>query len=220
MRFIEDIRKDRIKISQMETRKEKLLFIWDYYKFVIIAVVCILLIGGISVGQALRAKDVAMYVVTLNSDYSINEVDETVFMDGLVKEGYEPGDKVVDVNDFMSLGGMFTEEEDISTMQVLTALFTISDLDVFVADEEYFAKYVEDDGYADLSKLIDGDILNSQKLYKHVNSDGVEVVDGIYLEPGSMLHKAGYYHDEVLIGACASGNNLEEAILFIKSLID
>lgn len=220
MNFVDRLKSDIQKVKKIDDNKKKLSFIWSYYKFFIIGFITVCLLLIVIISNFFKYRNVAMYVVMVNTDSAITEVNSDVFKDTLVKEGYDIGNKTIDIDASMSLGLELHEEEDVQTLQVLNALFTISDLDVFVADEDNFKRFADQDGFADLALLIDNELLNNYKLYKHTKENGQEVVDGIYLNVGSLLHKAGYYHDEVVIGACANGNGIEEAILLIKGLID
>ena len=104
---------------------------------------------------------------------------------------------------------------------VLAALFGISDLDLFASDEAIFQRYADQNAFADLSKLIEPELLSRHEadLYYYDTEDGQRVLGGIVLHPGSVLHQAGYFHADVILGAAINGENLDMAIRFIKALL-
>ena len=221
MTFIERLNKDRQQLSRLPDIKSRITFIWDYYKIPIIVFLSVLLLSVILLISNIGRKDASMYVVLLNNDSSLRECDSTIFDEALKKTDLDLKGKSVDVNDKLSVGQEGNEAEDIETMQILTALFTISDLDLYVADKQYFDYFLEDGGYADLSLLIDQNLLERYKddLYYWENQYGQKTLCGIILHNDSMLHKAGYYHNDVIMGVVANANNLQAAVEFIRQML-
>ena len=221
MKINERIARDRETYRKLPDRKSRINFIWDYYKIPIIAVLTIIGLALILFISNIGRKDASMYVVLLNNDSSLVECDPSIFDEQLSKSSLNLKGKSVDVNDKLSVGYEGNEAADIETMQILTALFTISDLDLYVADKKYFDYFLEDGGYCDLSKLIDEDLLKkySEDLYYWENSNGQKILCGIVLHNGSIIHKAGYYHDDVIMGVVSNANNLEVAVEFIRQML-
>ncbi|MBP5280664.1 MAG: hypothetical protein J6Z03_09280, partial [Erysipelotrichaceae bacterium] len=153
MKLSERIEKDKEQLKQLPDTKSKLTFIWDYYKIPILALCFVLSILLIMFISNIGRKDASMYVVLLNNDSALVECDDSVFDEVLKKSDMDLKGKSVDVNDKLSVGYENNEAADIETMQILTALFTISDLDLYVADKQYFDYFIEDGGYCDMSLL-------------------------------------------------------------------
>lgn len=221
MKLIDRLKKDKETLDSLKTRRDKLIFLWDYYKVPIISAVLVLLIGSYSLISSLTKKPVILYAVLLNSDSQIIEVESNVFIDELSKAGVDTKGKEVDINDYLTLGMDNKEEDDIETLQVLNALFTITDLDVFVGFKEDFDQFIDKDAFCDLSLLIDKELLekNSADLYKYEDSSGNEIVGGIILHSGSSLHEARYYHSDVIIGVASNSVYMDNAIALIKQLL-
>ncbi|MDO4940498.1 MAG: hypothetical protein Q4E33_02275 [Erysipelotrichaceae bacterium] len=221
MKFIERIKKDKETFDGLKDRKTKLIFLWDYYKIPIVSAILVFFICIFSLIRVLTTKPVLMYAVLVNSDAQILEVDDSVFTDTLEEAGVDVEGKVVDVNDYLTLGMDNKEEDDIETLQVLNALFSITDLDVFVGFKDDFDKFIEADAFYDLSLLIDEDLLkaNDTDLYRYPDSSGKEIVGGIILHSDSALHKANYYHNDVIIGIASNAVYLENASAFVSQLI-
>ena len=104
-------------------------------------------------------------------------------------------------------------------MQVLAALFGIGDLDLFAADEAVFASYASQEAFVDLSLFLEKEDLARHERYTYPGEGGREIVAGIRLKPGSPLHRAGYYTDEVILGVAANAQNLDPAVAFVKELV-
>lgn len=221
MKLSEQIRADREKLKKLPDRNSRLRFIWDYYKYPLLFVSTVLVILLVSFISNIGKADINLYVVLLNNDSPIVECDESIFNDTMSRAGIDMNRKRVDVNKDLSLGMGTTEATDMETLQVLTALFSISDLDVYVAPKQYFDYFVQENGFADLNRLIDRDILDRypDDLYGRTDANGNLYVDGIILHQGSPLHKAGYYHDDVVIGVVNNAYHFDEAIAFLKQLL-
>ena len=129
MKLSEQIRADREKLKKLPDRNSRLRFIWDYYKYPLLFVSTVLVILLVSFISNIGKADINLYVVLLNNDSPIVECDESVFKDTMNRAGIDMNRKRVDVNKDLSLGMGTTEATDMETLQVLTALFSISDLD-------------------------------------------------------------------------------------------
>ena len=130
--------------------------------------------------------------------------------------------KRVDLTSDLYLGTGLDAGEDGQTIQVLAALFGISDLDFFAADPDSFDRYAVQDAFADLSVLIEPALWQTRPeadLIWHENSDGYRALQGIVLHAGSPLHTAGYFHGDVAVGAAVNAENLDTAVVLIRELL-
>ncbi len=221
MRLSERLKKDREQLKKLPDRRSRMTFIWDYYKIPILTLTCVLAVSLIAALNNIGRPGVSMYVVLLNNDSSIVKCDDTVFDRYLEKAGLDLSGKKANIAVDYSLGNEFNESADIETLQVLTALFTVSDLDLYVAEEEYFEYFAREDGFADLSVLMEKFLLEKHRedLYYCDTASGNRVLSGIILHQGSPLHEASYYHDDVIIGAVNNGAHFEEAVAFIREIL-
>ncbi len=219
MKLIERLKKDREIINKIDNKKDKYIYLWDYYKIPIVSIILIFFIIIATIFSTIGKKQEILYVVLLNNDSSIVEVDESIFIDELSKANIDTENKIVDVNSYLSLG--LDDGQDGETLQVLNALFSLTDLDLFVGPKEYFDTFASKDAFCDLSLLIDGELLDKHKddLYIYEDSNNQKIVGGIILHSDSIIHKAGYYHNDVIIGATSNGVNLENAIAFIIQIL-
>lgn len=198
--------------------QEKWLFIWDYYRIPLIALGCVMILTAITLLTNAGREEVALYAVFVNSDRTLEEPDSTL-LDALAERAGIPMEgRTVDVTANLTLGQDLNEAYDAQTVQVLAALFGISDLDLFAADEAVFEGYAQQDAFADLSVLIDRELLAGADLYTYT-LEGKTVTGGIVLHSGSALHEAGYYHGDVIVGAAVNAEHLEEAVAVLRQLL-
>lgn len=198
--------------------QEKWLFIWDYYRIPLIALGCVMILTAITLLTNAGREEVALYAVFVNSDRTLEEPDSTP-LDALAERaGISMEGRTVDVTANLTLGQDLNEAYDAQTVQVLAALFGISDLDLFAADEAVFEGYAQQDAFADLSVLIDRELLAGADLYTYT-LEGKTVTGGIVLHSGSALHEAGYYHGDVIVGAAVNAEHLEEAVAVLRQLL-
>lgn len=218
MTWRNSLRQDRETLKRLEP-KARIQFIWDYYRLPILAAAVGLALLITAVGLNLGRGEVAMYAVFVNTDQTGLEPDAALLDTVLEEAGTDMGKKHIDITANLYLGqdGAYDGE----TIMVLAALFGISDLDLFAADEPVFRRYADQNAFADLSRLIEPELLagHERDLYYYDTEDGQRVLGGIVLHPGSVLHRAGYYHADVVIGAAINGENLDEAVRFIRALL-
>ncbi|MCI6956954.1 MAG: hypothetical protein MR763_06315 [Clostridiales bacterium] len=208
---------DREALKKLSGR-EKWLFVWDYYKIPLIALCCVIFLTAITLLTGAGREEVALYAVLVNSDRNLEEPDSTQ-LDALAERAGIPMEgRTVDVTANLTLGQNLNEAYDAQTVQVLGALFGISDLDLFAADQAVFERYAQQDAFADLSVLIDRELLAGADLYTYT-VEGKTVTGGIVLHSGSALHEAGYYHGDVIVGAAVNAENLEEAVAMLRQLL-
>lgn len=208
---------DREALKKLSGR-EKWLFVWDYYKIPLIALCCVIFLTAITLLTGAGREEVALYAVFVNSDRNLEEPDST-HLDALAERAGIPMEgRTVDVTANLTLGQNLNEAYDAQTVQVLGALFGISDLDLFAADQAVFERYAQQDAFADLSVLIDRELLAGADLYTYT-VEGKTVTGGIVLHSGSALHEAGYYHGDVIVGAAVNAENLEEAVAMLRQLL-
>lgn len=210
--------KDREALKKLSGR-DKWLFVWDYYRIPLIAAACVMLLTAITLLTNAGREEVALYAVFVNTDVSLEEPDASALNALAEAAGIPMEGKTVDLTANLTLGQTYSEAADAQTVQVLAALFGISDLDLFAADQAVFERYAQQDAFADLSVLIDRELLAGADLYTY-SLEGKTVTGGIVLHPGSVLHRAGYYHGDVIVGAAINAEHLEEAVAMLRAMLE
>lgn len=218
MNFLERFRKDRETLHNLPKEK-RMEFIWDYYKMPIIVVICVISLIIITLMTNIGRGDVSMYAVLINAK---EQPGSHVFEDLLTSRGMDMDGKHVSVSANYTLGTTDDENTDISTVQVLAALFGVGDLDLFAANQKVFDSYATQNAFVDISLFVEPEVLKARErdLYRYKDPSGNEIVGGVWLRNGSPLHRAGYYSEDVLIGAAANAEHLEEAVEVLKAILE
>ena len=213
------LKKDRQTMAALEP-KARAIFVWDYYKIPILSVAAALVLLVMGLISWAGRKDVAMYAVLLNSDAGVVQTSPEMLDQLLADAGFDMKGKTIDITADLTLGTEYNSDTDGQTIQVLAALFGISGLDVFAADQAAFDRYATQDAFVDLSLFLEKDLYETSfcSPYRYLDGNGREIVGGLILTGGA-LHEAGYYHGEVVVGVAANAQNLEEAVAFVRQLL-
>ena len=127
MRLIEQLKDDREKLLRMDDARQRAVFIWDYYKFPILALLFLLLfLFAVILGNSGR-EDICLHAVLINNDSLIIECDDTVFDRLLADAGIDTGREKAKISADLALGRSDDEADDIEAIQVLNAMFLLSD---------------------------------------------------------------------------------------------
>lgn len=220
MKLKERLLTDRETLKKLN-RQDRLVFIWDYYKIPILAAASALVLLVMVFASWLGKKDIAMYAVFVNSDVAVVQTRPEKLDALLVSGGVDMDGKTIDITADLTLGADYSDDTDGQTIQILAALFGISGLDVFAAEQESFDRYAVQDAFVDLSLFLEPEQYEKDGVtpYWYTGSDGREILGGIVLHPGSVLHEAGYYHADVVIGVASNAQNLDQAVTFVKQLL-
>lgn len=215
MRWTGQIRQDIKTLKGLE-KNRRLEFVWDYYKLPLIVLLSVAALAVLTVALNAGRSNAAVYAVLVNADDS----GDSAVLTGLLEQtGEDMQGRTVDVSAGYTLRYDSYTSADGETVQVLAALFGIGDLDLFAADEAVFASYASQEAFVDLSLFIEQEDLANHALYTYEGQGGREVVAGIWLKPGSPLHRAGYYTGDVIIGVAANAQNLDPAVAWMKELV-
>lgn len=221
MKLSEQIRKDKERFAKLPDRQSRLHFIWDYYKIPIIASCCIIVLLLVNFLSSLDRRDVCLHAILVNNDSLLVSCDDTVFDRLLAENGYDTKGRVAEINADYALGREGSENQEVETLQVLSAMFALDDIDIYVSDPYYFDYFREVDAFHDLSVLLPEELIREceEDLYRYENSQGQSIIGGILLHEGSPLHEAGYYHNEAILGIATNCGNLEAAQAVILQIL-
>lgn len=218
MKIKKRLKLDRQAFSQLD-RHDRLVFLWDYYRIPILALVCAAVLTVVTVLTTASRGKVAMYAVFVNT--ASPEGDRQALETLLAQGGVDMSGRRVDVTADLHLGQGLEETGNAQSIQVLAALFGISGLDFFAADQTVFDMYAKQGAFVDLTFFLDGETLERHRedLCYYPDAAGQPVLMGIRLSPGSGLHRAGYFLADVVVGVAANAQNMEEAVCFLRQLL-
>ena len=221
MKLKEGLARDRTVWKRLKG-KSRLLFLWDYYRIPILALAALIALGSIAAASAARHAPVALYAVFVNAAQSETARDPAALETLLTEGGVDMRGKRAERWSDLTLGRELDAGDDGQTVQLLSALFLISDLDFFASDPASFAPYAAQGSFADLSVLIEPELWQNRPdadLIWHEDSGGLRSLQGIVLHDGSPLHTAGYFSGDTALGAAARGENLEAAVALIRRIL-
>ena len=221
MKLNERLARDRETLRRLEG-KARGRFLWDYYRVPIVVLAAAIVLGAMVIATSVGHAKCALYAVFVNADRLEESRDPAALEALLSRGGVDMRGKRVDLLADLTLGAETDAGESGQTVQILAALFGISDLDFFAADPDSFARYAVQDAFADLSVLIEPELWRARAesdLIWHETEDGRRVLEGVVLHPGSPLHAAGYYHGDVAVGAAANAENLDAAVVLLRELL-
>lgn len=198
-------------------RRQRLQYFWDYYK--------------LPIGAVLLAAAMLIYTLCYNAGpgkidlnavlVNAQESDSTLFSQALQAGGWKSPQVSVDTT-LTYTNAAELAEEDVATIQVLFAQFTMGDMDLFAANPEVFQRYTDQDGFENLGLLLPQQLQQDypERLIRYTTEDGQEKIGGILLESGSPLHTGGYYSGPVAVGIVSRCEHLDEALAVIEFLLE
>ena len=218
-RFFGQLRKDRKTLRGLAGKK-KLQFIWDYYKIPLLAVLFVLVLGALAFLIRTPKKNIALYIVWINA---VPAEESSYFDDLLHGIGEEYSEKTADVNTAYTLGVPGNEASDAQTMQLLSALFGIGDMDIFIADPQHFEQYAGKGAFTDLTEALPEDLRNAaeERLLYSLTEKGESVASGYRLTDSSCAAEAGYLlpGSEAVLGVLGNAQNKDTAVKLLEELI-
>lgn len=190
-------------------RKDKLEYIWDYYKIHIIStIIAILLIGYFAYTQLTRID----YVFNLTLIESNIQEDKRIdLQDKITKLVVTPEEKrkqaVIDVIPTIT---------DYKDLEKLSAKLAVKEIDILILDKKMFNTLAEKEGLVQLDNKIgiNQSYIKNNKFEVEVN--GKKGVFGISAEGIKVLEESGIdTHDKVLAIA-ASSTHMESSIKVVN----
>lgn len=220
-----DIYKPRTEKSAKEQLKEmnfreKLAFLWEYYKIhAVIIVLAIALI--IYIVKEILTPDVKpkFYAAIINSPINSIALEEYAnsFKERLQ---LDPVRESVILND-----SFYTD--DISTanasLQALTAYISGADVDVIIAPETNFKQYAYYGYFKKLSEALPTDVYSSLADYFFISDQDEDPETnpyGIYLDNSNLFGGLKYKYDSYVLGIVANSQHQENTVEFIKYLFE
>ncbi len=148
----EKMQLEKEKLSKMNF-KEKLAYIWEYYKAVIFGIIAVIFIIGTIVNIHENAKYydlVSIAVVDYAGLQDVSPIEEDL------KEALGTGDKYEKVSIDTSYSfGENLENADYNTLMKFTAVIAAQSMDVLICSQAVYDNYSKDDYFLDLSTLFD-----------------------------------------------------------------
>lgn len=167
------------------TRKEKIEYIWDYYKIHIIGgIFFIIILVSFIHGQVTKVDYVANLTILtpVGDNIKLEEVEKEL-TNVVVKDGDKKKQVLIDYIPIIN-----PENPEPQMLQKFTVKMAAKEIDVIVLDKEIFDSLMKQGVFMDLSKVKEIDIQNikADKI-EGTSSDGKDGIYGISAEGNSIL---------------------------------
>lgn len=213
---LEEPKSEREKLRSM-TGKDRLWYIWAYYKFHILGV--FIAIGVIwSIGAAMYQKsfDTALYCVYLNNR-SETELDTAPLEQGFAEYlGLGAKELITTESTYISYGEEATEFS-YASMAKITALVASKELDIFIGDLENTEHYASMDGLVDLETELPEETLRlvRDRLIYATGADGAKHACGISLAGTWFAEESHLAQDPPVLSIVSNSTHKDNAIALI-----
>ncbi len=194
--------------------KGRLSYLWDYYKWMVIGAVVMILVGIILVTNYYKASHTnsILEVTLINADAF--EADQSTAFSGFVSTLEDTvGDEVVTVDASLSIDLDKQDAVSAASFQVLSAKLLSGDTDILVCDEELFLKEQENNAFLPLEEVLSGKDLEEMGDLVTVSGKAY----GIRLMGTALQDGAVYPKDSALVmGIVSTSRDPETAGSFLK----
>ncbi len=144
--------------------KDKLIYIWDYYKIhILLCLFALFLIGTLIYNYTRDRKEVVLHGVHINAspNQEYREAATTGFLEHL---GLDPEEYMVAYDFDLTLGSEFeTGELDSNTIMKIVTLMAAAEMDYIISSESASANYSDAGKYYDLEELLPADLFEQVK---------------------------------------------------------
>lgn len=218
----DSLQEERRKLKDMSL-KDKLWYIWEYYKIPIISVVVAIILIS-SVGSAIYSNrfETALSCVILNSRSS----GETDSVNDYFDQGFRQyigleEDTKIEVDYSMSLTFDESSMTDFTYAELakITAMISSKELDVMIGKQDTIDHYGAMDGFADLKELLPGDVYEKVKdqLYFVTSEEtGEKVACGIFMGKTDFLKKTGLIMEEPILTVLSNSTRTDTCVDLIR----
>lgn len=214
-------KKERAKLKQM-TWKDRIWYIWEYYKVHMLALVGIFfvfyLIGNMIYNSTFTTQ--LSYLVINNNSMEVANLDG---LDQEFKEYMEYGKKdriSSDASIYLRHTEKATEFE-YANMAKISALVSSQDLDLMISDPINIDHYMELDAFMDLQELLPEDLWEQVKdsVYYAKNPEGQSIPCGIDLALTSIPEKTGIELQPGYISVITSTARTDTVLSWIRFVL-
>lgn len=191
------------KMSQM-TRKEKIEYLWMYYKSYLLIPVIIVVLAAIGIQMYHGMTEKVLLNLTILGGENVDRTDLDKDITRLLGTGKK--NETVKIN--ANLSG---SSEDYNSNIALSTLVGAEAVDVMICPEEIYEQYDDQNGFENLEKILSEDALGSGK----VHGNAVILDTGKY-----MSEKVGVSYEPVYVCIMSNTQNEKRAVKFVEMLIE
>ena len=172
----DEIRKQTDKLKDMDI-KQRLQYIWDYYKLHIILVLVVLFAVFSFIRDKATSKQTVFYVAMLDSN--VTETVQSTLLDGFADtlDGFDSEHETMMINaDYDTKAG---GQIGFAFIQKIVADYSVGAIDATIAPLESIREFAEHQAYGDLSELL------PDEMYEKLKKDGYDFIYVTYEDPAT-----------------------------------
>ncbi len=220
MSIREEAARERKKLKQM-TGKDKLWYVWEYYKFHIAAVLVLVCLLGVVCNSLYRQSFTTRLSFCVINDKS-GDTSSFDQLEAGLKEALDCGKKdLIEIN-----AGMYAtydgsvSQYSYATMAKISALVAGKDLDVMIADQDTIDHYGEAQAFADLKQLLPQDLYQAVEddVYSIPGPDGALRPVALSLEHTAFHQETGVTMAPAYLAVLDNSGRTEAAVRMIRYL--
>lgn len=212
---------EREKLRSMNL-KDKLWYIWNYYRFHMIAAVLAVVVA-VNVGTVVYHSTfhTALHCMIINSRDEEGFQAAPLEQDFASWAGLGKKDEIISETTFLSFGDDVSEYI-YASMAKISALVAAKDLDVMICDEETLNHYSSMDGYLDLETVLPEDILNlvKDRLYYTENGDGTRHAYAIDISGTAFAEDSNIQLSPALFGIVSNSTRTDMSLALLRYIFD
>lgn len=202
--------------------KQKVSFIWDYYKWWIIGGILFIVIAANAIPAIIEnQKEVALYAVFVNTE--IANPDSTDIIDNYIKEkDIDMENKRTVLDTSLIINRNRGDQFSMQCNQKMLALFASNEPDILLCDADNYDFYAENGCFASLEDVLPKELFEKYKPYMLTcsSSDDQTIYYGINVSTSKVLAKENAYTTTPIFSICSKVNQPENAIKFLEYLME
>ncbi len=221
----DSLQEEKKKLKNMSI-KDRLWYIWEYYKIPILSIMAALaLIGSIGSAMYQNRFETALSCFILNSRPGSDADLLSSYFDQDFRQyaGLDENVKI-DVDSSMSL--TFDEsamsELTYASLAKVTAVISTKDLDIMIGNPETAAHYGSMGGFADLKELLPADVYDKVKdrLYMTTNEEtGETAATGIFIGETDFCDRTGLIMEEPVLSVVSNSTRTDTCLKLIRYIL-
>lgn len=220
MSIREEAARERKKLKQM-TWRDKLWYIWEYYKLHIAGGLLLVCLLGVVCNSLYHRSFTTRLSFCVINDMA-GDTSNFDRMEAGLKQALDCGKKdLIEINTGMYASyGDSVSQYGYATMAKITAMVAGKDLDVMIADQATIDHYGEAQAFADLKQLLPQDLYQSVKddVYSLPGEDGSLRPVALSLEHTAFHQETGVTIKPAYLAVLGNSERTEAAVQMIRYL--
>lgn len=201
--------------------KQKVQYIWDYYRLPIIIVIAVIFFIGSLIHHYVTYKEPALDVIMVNSNMAYAE-EFPEFDNFYELTGLDPADEPIAVDASIIFSSLEEPTSDYYNIQNLSLRIAVGGNDIIFAPEEIYSYYAASGSMMDLSTILSDAELSqyaNQLLYATDEETGVSYPCAIKLSEEHWALTNGYYSQPCYLGIIVNTDAAELSSEFLHYVL-